>query len=488
MCNAATSMVFGSYSDLFGRRWFIIFGNTIVFAGLIIAGAAKNTDTFLAACAISGLGGGLAQQSAWAVPELLPNRVRHIALVITEASTWTCVTLGPVAARLAFHEGAKWRWLFYGPAIGAGLNAAFLSWFYFPPKHPRGVPWDKAMKIIDYVGAALFTAGGILVLLGIVYTNLLPASNPRVVVLLSVGFAVIIAFALWERFMPMEAPLCPPKIFAKSWGREFTFPLLAATIINMFYYSTNIAYISQMNILYTDSYTPLSYALKLTLPQNMGMMCGQALLALTGSWIKWWRTQYFISTLWMVLFGTLLALGNQDNRGMMMSFAYLCQFGYGWSLTLSFAFIQLGVDQVELGVAGALAGVGRWTGGSIASSVYTTILTNSLTSESAKKIPAAAVSAGLSEQMIPVLFKALPNGLAAVQQVPGLSSVVAATIWKAWQDSYIIAIRNVCLASLGFGIVALVLVIPCRDLAPKMTPKIEVFLENDVNAAKNRFH
>jgi hypothetical protein len=57
----------------------------------------------------------------------------------------------------------------------------------------------------------------------------------------------------------------------------------------------------------------------------------------------------------MVLFGVLLALGNQDNRGLMMSFAYLCQFGYGWALTLSFAFIQLGVDQIELGVAGALA-------------------------------------------------------------------------------------------------------------------------------------
>jgi len=57
----------------------------------------------------------------------------------------------------------------------------------------------------------------------------------------------------------------------------------------------------------------------------------------------------------MVLFGVLLALGNQGNRGMMMSFAYLCQFGYGWALTLSFAFIQLGVDQVELGVAGGLA-------------------------------------------------------------------------------------------------------------------------------------
>lgn len=38
----------------------------------------------------------------------------------------------------------------------------------------------------------------------------------------------------------------------------------------------------QMNVLYTDSYTPLSYALKLTLPQNMGMMCGEGLLAILG--------------------------------------------------------------------------------------------------------------------------------------------------------------------------------------------------------------
>ncbi|KAK6384741.1 hypothetical protein LTS17_002304 [Exophiala oligosperma] len=220
----------------------------------------------------------------------------------------------------------------------------------------------------------------------------------------------------------------------------------------------------------------------------MGMMCGEALVALTGSRIKWWRTQYFISTLWMVLFGTLLALGRKDNRGMMMSFAFLCQFGYGWALTLSFTFIQLGVDQIELGVAGALAATGRWTGGSIASSVYTTILTNSLTSASAKKIPDAAARAGLPETMIPILFETLPQGLKAIQAIPELNTIVAATIWTAWQDSYIVAIRNVCLASLGFGIVGLIFVLPCRDLTPKMTPKIEVYLENDVNAAKNRFH
>lgn len=139
--------------------------------------------------------------------------------------------------------------MFYGPAIGAGLNTLILFWIYFPPKHPRGIAWDKAIRNIDYTGALLFAAGGVLVLLGVVYTNILPASSPRVVVLLCVGFTFIIAFALWERLMPLEAPLCPPKIFAIHWGREFTFPFMAATIINMFYYSTNVAYISQASAL-----------------------------------------------------------------------------------------------------------------------------------------------------------------------------------------------------------------------------------------------
>jgi len=128
-----------------------------------------------------------------------------------------------------------------------------LYWLYFPPKHPRGIPWDRAVKILDYVGAVLFIVGGVLILTGVIYTNLVPASSPPVVVLLTVGFAIMVAFGLWEHFMSVEAPLCPPRIFAKHWGREFTYPFIAATIINMFYYSTNVVYINQVSEL-NDSY------------------------------------------------------------------------------------------------------------------------------------------------------------------------------------------------------------------------------------------
>jgi len=54
-CNASTQILFASNSDLFGRRWFLIVGNLMVFAGLIIIGAGVNTKMIMAGCAVQGL-------------------------------------------------------------------------------------------------------------------------------------------------------------------------------------------------------------------------------------------------------------------------------------------------------------------------------------------------------------------------------------------------------------------------------------------------
>ena len=57
----------------------------------------------------------------------------------------------------------------------------------------------------------------------------------------------------------------------------------------------------------------------------------------------------------MVVFGALLALGNPQRRGLMFAMVFLAELGFGWAQYLSIAFIQFGVDQVELGIGGGLA-------------------------------------------------------------------------------------------------------------------------------------
>ena len=48
--------------------------------------------------------------------------------------------------------------------------------------------------------------------------------------------------------------------------------------------------------------------------------------------------------------------------------------------------------------------------------------------------------------------------------------------------------RTVALASIGFGGVAIIATFFLEDIGPKMNNKIEIFLENDVQADKNKFH
>ena len=103
-------------------------------------------------------------------------------------------------------------------------------------------------------------------------------------------------------------------------------------------------------------------------------------------------------------------------------------------------------------------------------------------------IPAAVLPLGLPESSIPSLLVALPQGSAALMKVPGISTAIAVAAGGALQESYRIALRTTALSSLSFGIIAIIACALCNDIGKKMNSKIEVFLENDEFAGRNRFH
>jgi MFS family permease len=98
-------MVCGANSDLFGRRWFIIGGNVLLFIGFIVGGSAKDNISVIAALALIGFGAGNAQLAAFALPELLPNKWRHSAIVLADIGVYFSVVVGPVAGRFSVEHG-----------------------------------------------------------------------------------------------------------------------------------------------------------------------------------------------------------------------------------------------------------------------------------------------------------------------------------------------------------------------------------------------
>ncbi|KAK3698295.1 hypothetical protein LTR37_017003 [Vermiconidia calcicola] len=475
-------MVCGANSDLFGRRWFIIGGNVLLFVGFILGGTAKSNTAMIAAFAFIGFGAGNAQLAAFALPELLPNKWRHSAVVLADIGVYFAVVVGPVAGRFAIVNGDAWRWLFYGPAIAVVSSFIGLYLYYFPPAHPRGLPTGQALRELDYGGAILFILSATLTLIGIVYTTTLPSSDPRVIGCLVSGLILLVVFALYETFVPLKQPLTPTRVFTKSKGRELTAPFVAGFVVTMFYYAINVIYPTQIATLFTTPGTSFRYAILLTLPQNLGLVFGAVLLTAFGSMIGHWKWTLTGSVSIMVVFGALLALGTPERKNMMMAFVFLAEIGFGWAQYLSIAFIQFGCDQTELGIAGGLAGVARFAGGAVAISVYTTILSNVVSSSAVRLVLPAAQQAGASAEQAASILAALPLGQSALAAIPGATTNMIAAAGGAFQQSYVIGLRTTALSSLSFGILGII------DIGPKMTAKIEIYLENDVNADRNEFH
>ena len=279
---------------------------------------------------------------------------------------------------------------------------------------------------------------------------------------------------------------------------------------------------------------------------NLGLLLGAILLVLFGSQIRQWKWTLTGSVVITVLFGALLGLGRPDRKGMMIAFVFINQITMGWGQYLSIAFTQLGVrtlsflmftlqsrlrlsdvwqvDQEDLGVSGGLSGVARNGGGVVALTVSLTILANVQANSVKELVPAAVIAAGLPSSSVEALMTALPLGAAALLKVPGMTEKVLGAAFAAFQQSYVVALRYVipfaltatpvdgglvlvglrvqmylltvdfstfrttALASMSFGGISILACLWCKDIDNRMTNKIEIFLENDENADKNKFH
>jgi predicted membrane channel-forming protein YqfA (hemolysin III family) len=104
------------------------------------------------------------------------------------------------------------------------------------------LPFKSALKELDYIGGILFILAGTLILVGILYTQIISSSSPKVIGLLVGGFVALVGFIGYEQFMPnLKQPLTPTHIFTKDKGREFTFPFVVGFVVTMFYVSSSIS-------------------------------------------------------------------------------------------------------------------------------------------------------------------------------------------------------------------------------------------------------
>lgn len=120
----------------------------------------------------------------------------------------------------------------------------------------------------------------------------------------------------------------------------------------------------------------------------------------------------------------------------------------------------------------------------VATSVYTTVFNNELSSATVKKVSAAVLNAGLPQSELPQLLSQVSSTTLATSYSPSIVAAASAAL----NSAYCRAIFVVAMVSMAFGIVGLIACACCKDVDHRMNNQIEVYLENDRLADRNKNH
>ena len=282
-----------------------------------------------------------------------------------------------------------------------------------------------------------------MILSGIVYVQLLPSNSPTVVGLLVAGFVCLIFFGIWETVMDLQEPLAPTRLFTAHKGRALTAPFVVGFVVTMFYYGVNITWPTMIAVYFTSPTTPAHIVYLLATVQGFGIFTGAMILSFGGKYFQHWKWQLGVPITGMTFFGGLLAYITPERYALGIAFNFLTAMFYGYAQYLTIAYIQFGADQVELGIAGGLAGVARYSGGAVAVTMYESILFSVQSQYASKHVIAAAEGAGASPKVAEAVLAALPLGTAAVEKVKGLTTAIATAAGGAFVESYVQGVKYV---------------------------------------------
>ncbi|KAI0203560.1 fungal trichothecene efflux pump [Astrocystis sublimbata] len=465
-----TYTILGRLSDLFGRRWFFIIGNIVALIGIVVCSTAQSVNALIVGSTVYGIGETVQLSFNVAVGELVPNKYRPAVLSFIFATSAPIAGIGSVISRAIYENpNLGWRWTYHLNTIVVAVATVLLFFFYHPPTfdllHERKTK-REILKQLDYVGSFLWIAGLTLFLIGIsVGGSVYPWTSPTTLSTIIIGGVLLIILFVYESYVDLKYPAIPVKFFR---NRGFISLVACATVATMFYYSAVLLWPQQVKALFTSD---IYYGgwLSATVPSAVaiGQVAGGFLIK--GKL----NIRYYMifSTFAMVGFVGSLAALTPSSKATGIALTLVGPFFVGVIELTALAIAPLFCKPEDIGLASGLLASIRSAGGSIAVTVYSTILSNRLQFTVPNNIGPVAIAAGLPEEQVPALAKAAIGGTLA--KFPGLTDPVAKAVSSVLPTAYSQAFQTVYLASFGFGAIAILGCLFAKDARDLLTDKVE---------------
>jgi len=183
----------GRLADLFGRRNAFFLGTAIFATMSALGGAAQSEAWLIATRVLMAIGGALMWPAILGMTyEILPEEKAGLAGGIIIGAAGLGNALGPLIGGVLTQE-LSWRWVFF-LNVPISVFAVAVTWFLVHVKEP-----EASERRIDYAGIAVLSVGLVSLLIGLDQVADWGWTDPRVLALLGLSAALLIAFAPIER-------------------------------------------------------------------------------------------------------------------------------------------------------------------------------------------------------------------------------------------------------------------------------------------------
>ncbi len=378
--------LYGKLSDLFGRRPIFLLGIGIFLVGSVLAGISPSIEWLIASRGIQGLGAGALFPIAIAIiGDIFAPSERGKYQGLFGAVFGLSILVGPAVGGL-ITDTLGWHWVFF-VNLPVGAVAALMVWRYLPAYHLGG---DRPK--IDYLGAALFTAALVPILVGLTNKSTAAWTDPSVGGLILIGSVVLVAFLFVES--RVTEPIVPLGLF-----RIRTFWVsISAVFLSAFGFFAAVVFLPRwFQVVNGSSATESGYQI---LPLLGGLIISAVasgqIVARTGRY-RWLIFGALVTT---AVGLTLLSTMHADTPiPVLWAFMFVTGVGVGPTFAVFILIVQNSVPVARLGAASSSLTFFQQVGGTVGLAITGTLFASAIAEQVPRQVAAADVPSQLADLM-----------------------------------------------------------------------------------------
>jgi EmrB/QacA subfamily drug resistance transporter len=387
--STVTTPLYGKLSDLYGRKPFFLFAIVVFVVGSMLCGIAGSIYELAAYRALQGIGaGGLMSLVFTIVGDIVPPRERGRYQAYFTSVFATSSVLGPVLGGFFAGQDSMagidgWRWIFY-INVPIGLLALLVV------QRNLNLPTRRSEHRIDYLGAALMTAGVVPLLLAAEKGRDWGWTSGMTLGLVATSLVALGMFVPWQARMGEEAIL-PLRVFR---NRIFSITSITSFIVGIAMFGGLLALPLYLQIVRGKSPTEAGLML---MPFMVGIILASQTSGRIMSRTGHYRIFPIIGTALMALAMFLFATLKFDTPLWHAElFMVIMGAGLGLSMQTLVISVQNALPPRDMGIATSSVTFFRSMGGTFGAAIALSVLFGSL----AGNIKSRALEAGLPADLV----------------------------------------------------------------------------------------